>query len=147
MQIILQKDVPKVGRKGDVAIVADGYAQNALIAKGLAERATPEKLAALRTQKERSQEIEAAQDSKVLERLGKLAGTQVSLGAKVNEQGHLYQKIGEDVVRAAIEKAAGGTLAGVDLKGDFPIKEAGEHALVLMYKENAAAVSCIVKST
>ena len=45
MKIILLQDVPKVGKKWEVKNVADGFAQNALIPKKLAEVATPSALA------------------------------------------------------------------------------------------------------
>lgn len=44
MKIILLKDVPKLGRKGDVKNVADGYGRNMLIRNALAELATSEAL-------------------------------------------------------------------------------------------------------
>ena len=46
MKVIFTKDVGGVGVRGTVKDVSDGYAQNFLIARGLAEQATTEKLAA-----------------------------------------------------------------------------------------------------
>ena len=40
MQVILLKDVPKVGKKGDLCQVSDGYGRNFLIARGFAEIAS-----------------------------------------------------------------------------------------------------------
>ena len=39
--LILRSDVDNVGKKGDVVDVADGFARNFLMAKGLAIKATP----------------------------------------------------------------------------------------------------------
>ena len=46
MEIILLKDVEKLGGKGAVANVADGYARNFLLPRKLAELATPGRVAA-----------------------------------------------------------------------------------------------------
>ena len=40
MKVILKSDVKKVGKKGEIVEVADGYARNFLIARGLAVAAT-----------------------------------------------------------------------------------------------------------
>ena len=45
-KIRLLQELPGKGRAGDVLEVSDGYANNYLIPKGLAEIATPESLAA-----------------------------------------------------------------------------------------------------
>ena len=44
MKVILKQDVNKIGRKGELLDVSDGYARNFLIARGLAEEATPGRL-------------------------------------------------------------------------------------------------------
>src|SRR3954467_4895993 len=41
MKIVLREDVDHVGQKGDIVDVADGYARNCLVPRGLALRATP----------------------------------------------------------------------------------------------------------
>jgi large subunit ribosomal protein L9 len=48
MDIILLKDVDKLGIRGEVASVSDGYARNFLFPRKLAEMATPGRIAAVR---------------------------------------------------------------------------------------------------
>ena len=48
MEVILRKDVDKVGLRGEVVNVARGYARNFLLPRGLADEATPARVAELR---------------------------------------------------------------------------------------------------
>src|SRR5918994_4486546 len=59
MEVILVKDVDKVGLKGDVVNVARGYARNFLLPRRLAEEATPAKVAELRKREEQRARHEA----------------------------------------------------------------------------------------
>src|SRR5918996_210535 len=52
MDVILLKDIEKVGLRGDVVNVARGYARNFLLPRSLAEEATPAKVAELRKREE-----------------------------------------------------------------------------------------------
>jgi len=49
MRVILLQDIENLGKKYDVKEVADGYARNFLIPKGLAKPATEEALKWLET--------------------------------------------------------------------------------------------------
>ena len=48
MEVILRKDIDKVGLRGEVVNVARGFARNFLFPRGLAEEATPARVAELR---------------------------------------------------------------------------------------------------
>jgi large subunit ribosomal protein L9 len=74
MQIILLKDVEKVGLRGDVVDVARGYARNYLLPRRLAEVATPARVEELRrveAQRARSEARDAEQAEQIAEILGK----------------------------------------------------------------------------
>jgi large subunit ribosomal protein L9 len=59
MEVILRRDVDKVGLRGEVVNVARGYARNFLLPRGLADEATPARVAELRRVEERRSKHEA----------------------------------------------------------------------------------------
>ena len=69
MQVILLKDVDKVGLRGDVVDVARGYARNYLLPRRLAEAASPGRLEELR----RREELRARQEARTHDEAGEIA--------------------------------------------------------------------------
>jgi large subunit ribosomal protein L9 len=59
MEVVLRKDVDKVGLRGEVVNVARGFARNFLFPRGLADEATPARVAELRKVEERRAKHEA----------------------------------------------------------------------------------------
>src|SRR5579884_3769444 len=59
MEVILLKDVDKVGLRGEVVNVARGYARNFLLPRKLAQEATPARVAEVRKVEERRAKHEA----------------------------------------------------------------------------------------
>src|SRR5438093_1151784 len=53
MEVILRQDIDKVGLRGEVVNVARGYARNFLLPRGLADQATPARVAEVRKVEER----------------------------------------------------------------------------------------------
>ena len=69
MQVILLKDVEKLGLRGDVVDVARGYARNYLLPRRLAEAATPARVNELR----RVEEQRALQEARTAEQAQQIA--------------------------------------------------------------------------
>ena len=73
MKVILVKDVPGLGKKGEIKDVAPGYGRNLLIPRGWAEEATPGRLRAkehlegVAKRKSRRQEEESRAQAEALE--------------------------------------------------------------------------------
>jgi len=131
MKVILLKDVPKVGRKFEVKNVSDGYALNFLFPQKLAEPATPEKVQVLEARKEEEREEENREETRKRGIYARLSEKPLTISAKANEKGSLFQKITEKDVSDAIQKALGETVPPSDIKLAAPVKEVGEHTIQL----------------
>lgn len=93
MKVILLKDVQGSGKEGDVLNVADGYARNYLLAKGLAIEATAKNLNDLQGRKESEIfKIESEkQNAKAIAE--KLDGKTIVTKAKAGTGGRLFGAI------------------------------------------------------
>ena len=93
MDVILLKDVDKVGLRGDVVSVARGYARNFLLPRNLAEEATPAKVAELRKRDElraRHEAKTADEAQAVATRLGKV---ELRFDVKAGPTGSLFGSV------------------------------------------------------
>ena len=93
MEVVLLQDVEKVGLRGDVVDVARGYARNYLIPRGLADPATPSRVAELR----RSDSMRAHQEARTEEHAHEIAAvlekTVLRLEAKAGPTGSLFGSV------------------------------------------------------
>ncbi len=102
MKVILLQNVNKVGRKGEVVEVSDGYASNALFPVKKAIPATPNNLEALK-RKIDSDKATKDLEHELLERAIKsLPEDGLVLKMKANEKGHLFSKVNEDLIVEAL---------------------------------------------
>ena len=93
MEVILLRDVEKVGLRGDVVSVARGFARNFLFPRSLAEEATPARVAELRkrdTQKARH-EAKTADEAEALAK--KLGSVELRFDVKAGSTGSLFGSV------------------------------------------------------
>ena len=108
MKVILTRDVPKLGKSGEMKTVADGYAQNYLIPQKLAVTASGGAYRAYQ------HDIASREDKRQRERADaeiaatRIGSTTLTMGVKVGEGGKLYgsitsKDIGDALARRGIE--------------------------------------------
>ena len=126
MQVILQAEVPALGREGDVVKVAGGYANNYLIPKGLAIIATPGNLKQLELRRALIAKREAVIRGEAAEQAAKLEGKSVTISAKAGAEGRLYGSVTTKDIAAAIEADLGVAIDKRRIEPAEPIKQAGD---------------------
>ena len=124
MKVILLQDIQGTGKRGETKNVADGYARNFLLKKGLAQAATKDALTKMETQhKKQVQEAESdlQQQQKTA---GKLDGGEIEILSKVTESGTLYAAISVSKIVQEIKNQLG---ISIKLKQVFIKKYCGKN--------------------
>ena len=126
MQVIFLKSVGGT-KPGAVREVADGYALNFLLPKGLAERATPQRLAQ-QAQAVVGAEAEANHRTRVAEALAAaLRGKRVVVNAKASSTGTLYAAVRPEQVTVAIRSQLGVQVEVQQVQPIDHLKTTGDH--------------------
>ncbi len=129
MKVILKEDVKKVGKKGQLLEVADGYGRNFLIARGLAEEATSGKMRELAEKNKNAAVKDNRARTAAEEAKKKLGGKIVVLKAKAGEGGKLFGSITTSDIAEAVYAQYGIQADKKDIKtetvkiiGDYSVK-------------------------
>ncbi len=106
MKVILLSDVKKVGKKGEIKEVADGYARNFLISKGLAVQATTKSMEILSSQEEEEKQHQSDLKNQALE-LKKQLEKIVCVFYLSSKNGNVFGSISTKQIVATLEKEHG----------------------------------------
>jgi large subunit ribosomal protein L9 len=128
MQIILIKNVPKLGKPGEIKDVADGFAQNFLLPGRLALPATPKNIAAFKNRGSSVVETKKSLSLPLEELAGQLAKVNLSFTEKADETGTLFAGISAEKIEDALAKL-GYQIAADKIKLAHPIKKVGAAAV------------------
>lgn len=129
MKLILRADVDGLGRFGDLVEVADGYARNYLVPKGLAMKATAgataeaQAMRAARAQRLAETRADAEAQAAVL------APTVITIGARSGDGVRLFGSVTSTEVAAAIAESTGIEVDRKHLTVDPAIKTVGTHSV------------------
>jgi len=140
MKVILLDNVRKVGQKGEIVEVADGYARNFLMKNGLGKPAVGGNLKVAEN-KQKAKEEKKEAEKKALEDLYKKINKETfTLKQKASEKGHLFG----GVHKKDIADLFGGDQNMVLLEKD--IKELGEYDLKIKLGDLKAKITLIVEA-
>lgn len=131
MKVVLLEDLPKLGKRGDVVNVKDGYARNFLIPKGLAVVATEEEINRLKEEALKRKEKEERKKSVLLELKRAIDGREIVLKARAGAKGKLFGSITAGELAEAIKSSLGVDIDKKVIELKFPIKEVGEYIVKL----------------
>ena len=136
MKLILNSDVTKLGRKGDIVDVAKGYARNYLLPKNLAIVATDSNISiAEKIQEKRIAEIteseELAESIKVA-----LADAHLVIPQKSTDEGTLYAAVANNEIVEVIEKFSGFKIEESQIQLNDQVKEIGLHNIKIRISED-----------
>ena len=144
MEVILREDVDKLGRRGDVVKVAEGYGRNFLLPRGLA-MAVSEANKAMIAKERKAYDVRAAKEKAEFESVAqRIASLRFIAPRKVGEHDVLYGSVTSGDI-AEFLKAKGVEVDKRKVQLDEPIKKLGEHEVsVKLHPEVAANLRVLV---
>ena len=127
MKVILRSNVEGVGNTGDVVEVANGYAQNFLMPKGLAMRATEGAVSQAAAMK-RSRDLQDLKQREVAEEAAqRLEAVSISIEARVGQDDQLYGSVTTSDIAEAVQAQTGIELDRRNMSLEEPIRQVGTH--------------------
>jgi large subunit ribosomal protein L9 len=146
MEVILKEDINKLGHRGDVVKVADGYGRNYLLPGKLAMEATPANKSVIEHMKSAAIRKSAGEKEGAVELGAKLDAVVVTFERKAGESGQLFGSVTTGDIAHALE-AEGYTIDRRKIYLDEPLKTTGEfHVPVKVHREVTAHVQVTIKS-
>lgn len=145
MEVILKEDVNKLGHRGDVVKVADGYARNYLLPGKLAIEANAGNKAVIEQMKA-SAVRKSAKEKTVAEGLSaQLDAVELVFERKVGEQDHLFGSVTSSDIAHQLEEK-GFTVDRRKISLEEPLKTIGEyHVPVKLHREVTSHIKVTVK--
>lgn len=144
MKVILLQDVRKVGRKGEVKDISDGFATNMLLPKKLAEAATPAAIARIEAEKKKREAEASAQERALGNMIDSLRGAVIEVSSRATDKGGLFKSVDEEAIAKAIRGQKSLEIPEELITLKEPIRTTGKHTITLEYKTKKADLTVSV---
>jgi large subunit ribosomal protein L9 len=144
MEVILREEIDKLGTRGQVVNVADGYARNYLLPRRLAVAATEANKKIVEQERQGYLRREAKEVAEATELAKLLADVSVTITQKAGEQEQLFGSVTSKDIAEALEKA-NYTIDRRKIQLDHPIKQVGEFKVpVRLHRDVTVEITVIV---
>lgn len=144
MKVALIKDVQKLGKKGDVKDVTDGYGRNFLIRNKLAEILTPAILKILESEKEHKEKLSAELKKRAELLKEKIKNLHVVFKVKTRKSGEIFGSVTPLKIQSELKNR------GIDLEKEQiltnSIKTLGESKVkIKLYPDTETYVHVLIE--
>lgn len=140
MEVILREDIPKLGQRGDVVSVKNGYARNYLLPRKLAMAATPGNRKQVADMKAAAARREATEKTGAESLAAQLAEVVLTIPAKAGESDQLFGSVTTMDIAEGLE-AKGFAIDKRKILLEEPIKTVGEYTVPLrLHRQVTASV-------
>jgi large subunit ribosomal protein L9 len=141
MDIILREDVEKLGNRGDLVKVADGYARNFLLPQKKAVAATDANRKIVEQERDGHNRREAKLKSEFEGLAKQINGAVITISQKVGENDHLFGSVTAQNIADQLEKQ-NFHIERRKIQLDEPIRTLGEHKVTIrLHREVTAEVT------
>ncbi|HDQ93088.1 MAG TPA: 50S ribosomal protein L9 [Synergistetes bacterium] len=147
MKVILLSDVTKLGRKGDLIEVSEGYARNYLVPRKMAEEATKEKLEEWKQRQKAMEKKAKREEEEARTNKNAIQGKQVVIMATAGDKGKLFGSVTAGQISDGIREKFGIDLDRKDIKLPGQIKEVGSYPFsIKIYPGIEAEMTVLVEA-
>ena len=144
MQVILLQDINKLGKKGDIKNVADGYVLNFLLPKKLVIKANCKKIENIKKQLQKKEKDEVKVIEKYKKIINKLSNVELIIKAKASANGKLFAAINEKDIIEELIKQKKINFNKDNIKLDKHLKNIGKYEVPINFG-NDLATKIIIK--
>ena len=146
MRVIFLTDVTSKGKRGEIRDVADGYARNFLLPRGLALPATPSAIKETQTLTKERAERQARDKEMLHEVIKRLEGIELIFKAKAGTKGRLHGSITSAAIASRLSTIADFEIDRKKVNLEQPIHELGIHEIkVNLGPESETKIKVIIE--
>lgn len=139
MKVIFLKDVSSKGKTGEIKDVADGYAHNYLIPKGLAVAATPAAVKMVEVQSKSDAKRKAVKHEEMSKVAGEIEGKELTFKAKAASTERIHGSVTSADIAEELGKLVGYEIDKKKISLDEPLRQLGEHKVTINFVKGVDA--------